>query len=190
MCIRDRIRHIAGYFCNFKRYSDLPSMDPESNNYYNDSLTHVIDYIKNPEYTNVIVIGHSYGGATAAKIATYLNNPVNIKKHKLTNTQIAKLQMATIGSIYMPPIEKTKKIKIHHYTYKNDTAFHKCARIKDMSLHPNVHVMKATRESFKTNESLLKILNQKNLEAHTNYHSIVNTILTKNNTEIDIYKLI
>jgi hypothetical protein len=50
--------------------------------------------------------------------------------------------------------------------------------------------MKATRESFKTNESLLKILNQKNLEAHTSYHSIVNTILTKNNTEIDINNLV
>jgi hypothetical protein len=188
--IPNQIKHIAGHFCNFNRYSDLPSMNPEDNNYYNDSLQHVLDYLKNPDYTNVIVIGHSYGGATASKIATYLNNSVNIKKHKLTNAQLAKLQMATIGSIYISPIEETKKIKIHHYTYRNDTAYHKCARIKDITLHPNLHIMKATRESFRTNESLLQLLNQKNLEAHSDYHRVVKNILNKNNTEIDINNLV
>jgi len=181
--IKNQFKNISKYFCNINRYSNMNSMKIEDNTYYEKSLNTILKYIKDPYYNNVIVIGHSYGGSMVSKVAKYLNNI------DLTKKEISKLQMATIGSIYIPPYFKTNKIKLHHYVYRNDPAFTKCSRIKDISNYPNLHVMKSTRDSFKENEELFKLLNKDNLEAHINYSGIVKTILNKKNTKIDINKL-
>ena len=124
---------------------------------------------------------------------TYLytyNDDDDKNAHKLTKAQLNKLQMATIGSIYIPPVSRTANVKIHHYVYANDPAYTRCSRIKDFSKYPNLHVMKPTHESFKPDESFFKeVLNEKNIEAHSNYNIIVKNILKNNNTQIDIAKL-
>ena len=189
---QNQVNNIVTYFCNFERYSNISSMSVTKNKYYEDSLKYVLKYLKNPDYNNVIVIGHSYGGSIASKIATYLyvHKDDHKNSHKLTEAQLNKLQMATIGSIYIPPIIKTANVKIHHYVYANDPAYTRCSRITDLSKYPNLHVMKSTRESFKKDESFFKeVLNEKNLAAHSNYNIIVKNILKNNNTQLDISKL-
>jgi len=180
---KNQLKNIGTYFCNFDRYSNRRSMNVEDNKYYETSLNCVLDYLKDKKYNNIIVIGHSYGGATVSKIAKYLNNS------NLPQTQLAKLQMATIGSIYIPPIKKTNKIKLFHYVNRNDPAYTKCARIIDIQLYPNLFIMESTRSSFREDEAFIKIFNEKNIGAHMDYTTIIKTIVEKNNTKIDINKL-
>ena len=180
----NQLAQITSYFCNLDRYSNLHTMNVEDNIYYENTLNIILKYIKNPHYDNIIVIGHSYGGAMTSKIAKYLNDDSKLKKEELT-----KLQMATIGSIYIPPYFKTKNVKLYHYVYKNDPAFFRCSRIKDISKYPNLSIIKSTRESFREDESFLKEFGRKNFEAHTNYNNIIDTIIKKNNTKIDINHL-
>ena len=183
----NQIKNIGTYFCNLDRYSNKQSMKIEDNTYFKDSLNTVLKYIKDSDYNNVIVIGHSYGGSMVSKIAKYINNSYNIKN----KDEISKLQMATIGSVYIPPYFKTSNIKLHHYVYRNDPAFTKCSRIQDNSNYPNLHIMNSTRESFKEDESLYKLFNKKNLDAHmNNYNIIIENILRLKNTKINIDKLI
>ena len=180
---KNQIKNIGKYFCNFDRYSNRTSMNVADNKYYENSLNCVVDYLKDKKYNNIIVIGHSYGGATVSKIAKYLNNS------NLPQTQLAKLQMATIGSVYIPPIKKTNKIKLFHYVNRNDPAYTKCARIIDTQLYPNLFIMESTRSSFREDESFIKIFNEKNIGAHMEYNEVIKTIVEKNNTKIDINKL-
>jgi len=185
---QNQVKNIVTYFCNFERYSNISSMSVTKNKYYEDSLNYVLKYLKKPDYNNVIVIGHSYGGSITSKIATYLYTHKDTSK--VSNLELNKLQMATIGSIYIPPIIKTPNVKIHHYVYANDPAYTRCSRIKDLTKYPNLHVMKPTHDSFKTNEDFFKeVLNEKNLAAHSNYNIIVKNILKNNNTQIDITNL-
>ena len=179
----NQLKQITAYFCNVDRYSNLGTMNIEDNIYYEDTLNTILKYIKDVQFNNVIVIGHSYGGAMTSKIAKYLNDL------KLKKEELSKLQMATIGSIYIPPYSRTKNVKLYHYTYKNDPAFFRCSRIKDISKYPNLFIMKPTRESFREDESFIKEFGKENLEAHTNYDNIINTIIKKNNTKIDINHL-
>ena len=179
----NQLKNIGTHFCNFDRYSNRRSMNVEDNKYYEVSLNCVLDYLKDKKYNNIIVIGHSYGGATVSKIAKYLNNS------NLPQTQLSKLQMATIGSVYIPPIKKTNKIKLFHYVNRNDPAYTKCARVIDTQLYPNLLIMKSTRSSFREDESFIKIFNEKNIGAHIEYNEVIKTIVEKNNTKIDINKL-
>ena len=182
---QNQVNNIGTYFCNPTKYSQLKrSMYIEDNKYYEESLNYILTYLKDPAYSNVIVIGHSYGGSITSKIAKFLNTM------RLSKIELNKLQMATLGSIYIPPVEKTKNIKIHHYVYKNDMAFTQCSRITNYSLYPNLHVMKSTRASFKENENIFNtIFNKGNINAHNNYNNIVSSIIKNNNTNIDIDKL-
>lgn len=179
----NQIKNITTHFCNLDRYSNRKSMNVEDNKYYEVSLNCVLDYLKHKKYTNIIVIGYSYGGATVSKIAKYLHNS-NINKSLLS-----KLQMATVGSPYIPPYIKTNKIKLYHYVYKNDPAYTTCARIKDLSLYNNLFIMPSTNDSFNENDSFMKLINDKNRESHGKYNDIIKTIVKKNNTKIDINKL-
>lgn len=182
--LKNQVEKIGTYFCNVNRYSRLrSSMNLRDNNYYEESLNTILSYLKNKTYTNIIVIGYSYGGAIVSKVAKFLNNS------NIPRTELSKLQMATVGSIYIPPKFKTKNIKLYHYVFKNDPAYTTCSRITDISAYPNLFILPSTNDSFNENDPYLKLMNDKNRSAHAKYNKIITSIVEKKNTKIDISKI-
>lgn len=86
----------------------------------------------------VILVGHSYGGSVVSRVAMYLKMcPHAIRKN---------LQMATFGSIFIPPIKETGFIE--HFTYANDIARvcqgrRKCGRVTVMRQRPGLGPFRA-----------------------------------------------
>jgi hypothetical protein len=60
----------------------------------------------------VILVGHSYGGSVVSRVAMYLRMCPNIRRENL--------ELATFGSIFIPPTTETGPMR--HFTYSNDIA--------------------------------------------------------------------
>ncbi len=63
---------------------------------------------------HVLLVGHSYGGSVASRVAMFLS--------EYEYDQVHNLQIGTFGSIFIPPPEATGSIDIRHYVYANDIA--------------------------------------------------------------------
>ena len=70
---------------------------------------------------NVMIVGHSYGGSIAARIATVLNN----------HPKAANVHIATMGSIYNIKKEEANNIDLVQYMFVKDVAL-KCANLKSI----------------------------------------------------------
>ena len=84
----------------------------------------------------VILVGHSYGGSVASRVAMFLG-------HFCPSTRdLAKLRVVTFGSIFIPPPSATPGISVKHYAYDNDIAAlcHKqtraCAHLQRLKPRP------------------------------------------------------
>ena len=66
----------------------------------------------------VILVGHSYGGSVASRVALYLLDQCDA----LPLNALARVHIATLGSIFIPPARVTTGIDIRHYAYPNDVA--------------------------------------------------------------------
>lgn len=175
--------NIFKYFCNIDKHSNLKNVDIDKNKYFKDTLNCILKYVRNPEYAQVILEGYSYGGGITSKISTYLNTMLDEKEAK-------KIQIATIGSIYIPSPHRTDNLKIYHYVYQNDPAF-RCTRLQDYSKYNNVSIMNAPRESFRPDENILDIhLFKKNWESHTMFDHITASILKNKNTRVKVHNII
>ena len=76
---------------------------------------------------NVVLVGYSYGGSVAARVAMYLRlfckelNIRNLKKN---------LHVVTFGSIFIPPPALTAGVDVKHYAFENDIAEY-CHKVKN-----------------------------------------------------------
>lgn len=72
----------------------------------------------------VILAGHSYGGSVVARVAMFLGTDLGgmCTSQTLNRRLLSKLRVVTFGSIFIPPPDKTRGIKIEHYVYANDIA--------------------------------------------------------------------
>lgn len=71
---------------------------------------------------NVFLMGHSYGGSVASRIAEI------VCKDPQNTTYMNRLTIITLGSIYVPRPEKTQGVNIKHYMFENDVAL-KCNKL-------------------------------------------------------------
>lgn len=96
-------------------------------------VTHVISKVCRAlrRGERVILVGHSYGGSVASRVAMYLRERCD----DTVNTDT--LHIATLGSIFIPPVRLTKGIDILHYTFPNDIAL-VCSRARRC---PNVRFL-------------------------------------------------
>ena len=88
------------------------------NNIFLQQMYNQINDLLNNE-NEVYIIGHSYGGSIASRLAMLLNN------HKYAN----KLHIATTGSIYLIGKKEVNNIDFNQYMMPNDFAL-KCTNIK------------------------------------------------------------
>lgn len=62
----------------------------------------------------VLLLGHSYGGSVVSRVGMFLS--------EYDHEHLHNLQIATFGSIFVPPPEATRSLDIRHYMYENDIA--------------------------------------------------------------------
>lgn len=100
----------------------------------------------------VILVGHSYGGSVASRIAMFIGTVLggSCSARKTFNRRLlSKLRVVTFGSIFIPPPEATRGIKVKHYVYANDIAAfcHKtnrrCEFVKVMNPRPGFGPLKS-----------------------------------------------
>ena len=63
----------------------------------------------------VVLVGHSYGGSVASRVGMFL-------KKFCPAADLSRLEILTLGSIFVPPPETTQGIRIKHVAYSNDVA--------------------------------------------------------------------
>lgn len=74
---------------------------------------HVVSDLAQGE--QILLVGHSYGGSVASRVGMFLSEYAH-------DDQLRNLQIATFGSIFIPPPHATGSIDIRHYMYANDIA--------------------------------------------------------------------
>ena len=111
----------------------------------------------------VIVLGHSYGGAVASRIAEYFNDFI------IYNSKII---IRTMGSIYIPATHKVDKINIKHALMPNDVCL-KCLDIKNNEARENVHWLQNNLSPYKKSYmDVFKVFgSKKRWEIHNSYGS-------------------
>ena len=116
----------AHVFCNLSVSKTLAniaktycSIRPSFNDAFVKSITSEIEKYFDKNY-HVYVLGHSYGGTVASRIAEFFNS--NPKAQ--TN-----LHVATFGSIYVPNPQYTNNIEVKHFMKEGDVAL-KCNGLK------------------------------------------------------------
>ena len=125
----------------------------------------------------VLLVGHSWGGAAACTIAELLNN-------ESANT-LSYLRVVTMGSIYISPVEKTNNIDILHYMMKDDVAL-KCNKLnqpkgwKDNDdIRDNIkHIIWVKSKNFKKTKSWTfnPFGKTSQWDIHNDYHEIFKMI--------------
>jgi len=140
----------------------LPSIhDPVIQNLYNL----VKNKANSGHYEKVFVIGHNYGGMCASLVAELFNREPNNK-----------VQVATLGSVYISPPEKTSRVNIEHYMFNHDVVL-KCNKIRPDS---SPHVRWITSKLNRTPRFTLQG------EIHNSYEPVIQNILVGRN--VNIYK--
>lgn len=123
----------------------------------------------------VILVGHSYGGSVASRIAMFIGTVLGgscSARDTFNRRLLSKLRVVTFGSIFIPPPEATPGVKVKHYVYANDIA---------------AFCHKQTRRC-----EFVKVLNPRPgfgpLKSHVNYNHLVTSIAqtgSTNNTAIN-----
>jgi hypothetical protein len=100
----------------------------------------------------VILVGHSYGGSVASRIAMFIGTALGgscSSRKNFNRRLLSKLRVVTFGSIFIPPPEATRGINVKHYVYSNDIAAfcHKqnrrCEFVKVMKPRPGFGPLKS-----------------------------------------------
>ena len=97
-------------------------MKPSTTNKFVVSIHDKINKLLLENY-NVTIIGHSYGGSVAARLATMFNS----------HSHVAKLQIVTLGSIFNIKKSEASNVNLVQYMYSNDVAL-RCANIKSFDV--------------------------------------------------------
>lgn len=100
-------------------------MKPSNTNRFVVSIYEKINKLLGQNY-NILVIGHSYGGSVAARLAMMFN--IHPKNNKL--------RFVTLGSIFNIKKNEAPNVNIVQYMYSNDVAL-KCANIKSYNFASN-----------------------------------------------------
>ena len=90
----------------------LRNRDLEPTPFVEQVMTRVASKLANDE--QVLLLGHSYGGSVVSRVGMFLS--------EYDHDHMCNLQIATFGSIFVPPPEATGSIDIRHYMYDNDIA--------------------------------------------------------------------
>ena len=117
---------------------------------------------------NVILIGHSYGGSVVSRVAEIFNDD----EPTITRSN---LEVATMGSIYIPKANNVKNIKIKHYMYTYDVAL-KCNGVE------NNNDKRITWIESKLSKPKFSFLGtEEQWKVHLNYEDLIVTLLKNNN---------
>jgi len=114
---------------------------------------------------NVILIGHSYGGSVAARVAEIFNNSPEPEPN---------VEIVTMGSIYIPKEDSVKNVKIKNFMYTYDVAL-KCNGLKENDNRVTWLDSKLPKPKF----SFLGTVEQ--WKVHVNYEDLIIKILKNQN---------
>ena len=116
---------------------------------------------------NIILIGHSYGGSVVSRVAEIFNNDEPTKS-------LSNLEIATMGSIYIPKANNVKNVKIKHYMYTYDISL-KCNGLE------NNNDKRITWIDLKLNKPKFSFLGtNEQWKVHLNYENLIITLLKNN----------
>lgn len=121
---KDAFEKIKSFFninfkCDMEARTKSICYKPETSTFMNEIINTIRKHIQ--EKKNVVVIGHSYGGYVASKIAEQFD------QNSTLQPLLKSLTFATFGSTYVPSykLEKVDK-RIMHYMIKDDTFALEC----------------------------------------------------------------
>lgn len=113
--------------CILKTYFN--SMPLKESNFVHNLADEITADLSNTAYKNVLVLGHSFGGAIVNRVAEIFN-----ANYSQTRSAIyIKLSMVTFGSIYIPDYNNIDKINIINYLSNSDVAI-KCNKIAPIGI--------------------------------------------------------
>jgi hypothetical protein len=125
-------------------------------------LNEVKQYI-NKGY-NVFLLGYSYGGSVASRIAEILH------KDPQGLTYVNRLNIITLGSIYVPRPDRTQGVNISHYMFENDVAL-KCNKLGKKGIKEPYVVWLQQSDYLVSSKKKKSIFGTKEeWEAHTSYN--------------------
>jgi hypothetical protein len=113
--------------CIVKTY--FSSMPLQESNFVNNLADEITADISNTAYKNVLVLGHSFGGAIVNRIAEIFNTNYTQARSTIYN----KLSMAAFGSIYIPAYNNIENINIINYLSNSDVAM-KCNKMAPIEI--------------------------------------------------------
>ena len=114
--------------CIVKTYFN--SMPLKESNFVNNLVDEITADISNTAYKNVLVFGHSFGGAIVNRVAEIFNT--NYSQTRST-VNYNKLSMVACGSIYIPDYNNIENINIINYLSNSDVAM-KCNKIAPIGI--------------------------------------------------------
>jgi hypothetical protein len=113
--------------CILKTYFN--SMPLKESNFVHNLADEITADLSNTAYKNVLVFGHSFGGAIVNRVAEIFNANYSQTRSVIYN----KLSMVTFGSIYIPDYNNIDKINIINYLSNSDVAI-KCNKIAPIGI--------------------------------------------------------
>jgi hypothetical protein len=129
-------------------------------------VQHVLNEVKQyiDQGYNVFLVGHSYGGSVVSRIAEILH------KDMQGFSYIHRLNVITLGSIYVPRPEKTQDVNIKHYMFENDVAL-KCNKLGKKGIKDK-HVIWLRERNFVSPSKKKKSIfgTKEEWEAHNSYN--------------------
>jgi hypothetical protein len=104
-------------------------MPLKESNFVHNLADEITADLSNTAYKNVLVLGHSFGGAIVNRVAEIFNANYSQTRSVIYN----KLSMVTFGSIYIPDYNNIDKINIINYLSNSDVAI-KCNKIAPIGI--------------------------------------------------------
>lgn len=151
----------------------------KSDKYVQDVFKQIMQQI---HYDKIIIVGHSYGGAVACKIAEIFNDqPDEIR---------GKINIATFGSVYIPKTKLVKNFlntpvpKLVHYMHVYDVSLRCNGLAKDMNhVNKNVVWIKQGKDT-QPNAGFVKNLKQ-GFIYHMMYENLISNIFQFRTIHLD-----